>query len=180
MLGLLALMLLIDSRAPARATTEGDLIPLADQDRTRWNWSLIRRGLDGLNRAMTLTSTPGPYLLQAMIAACHARAATPADTDWIAISAYYQALALAAPSPIVEINRAVAVGMAFGPAQGLAIVEALKDEPRLKDSHLLPTVRGDLLEKLGHQAEARAAFRQAAELTGNDRERALLLARAGD
>jgi predicted RNA polymerase sigma factor len=115
-----------------------------------------------------------------MIAACHARAATPADTDWIAISAYYQALALAAPSPIVEINRAVAVGMAFGPAQGLAIVEALKDEPRLKDSHLLPTVRGDLLEKLGHQAEARAAFRQAAELTGNDRERALLRARAGD
>ncbi len=127
---------------------------------------------------MVLTPTPGPYLLQAMIAACHARAATAADTDWIAIAAYYQALTLAAPSPIVEINRAVAVGMAFGPAQGLAIVDALKDEPRLKGSHLLPTVRGDLLEKLGRVAEARAEFRLAAELTGNDRERALLLARA--
>ena len=178
--GVVSLMELNASRFPARTGRAGEPILLLDQDRTRWNWSLIRRGLDGLNRAMTLTSTPGPYLLQAMIAACHARAATPADTDWIAISAYYQALALAAPSPIVEINRAVAVGMAFGPAQGLAIVEALKDEPRLKDSHLLPTVRGDLLEKLGHQAEARAAFRQAAELTGNYRERALLLARAGD
>ncbi|TPK65393.1 RNA polymerase sigma factor [Mesorhizobium sp. B2-4-19] len=178
--GLVSLMELNASRFPARTSRAGEPILLLDQDRTRWNWSLIRRGLDGLNRAMTLTSTPGPYLLQAMIAACHSRAATAADTDWIAISAYYQVLALAAPSPIVEINRAVAVGMAFGPAQGLAIVETLKDEPRLKGSHLLPTVRGDLLEKLGHQAEARAAFRQAAELTGNDRERALLLARAGD
>jgi predicted RNA polymerase sigma factor len=178
--GVVSLMELNASRFPARTGRAGEPILLLDQDRTRWNWSLIRRGLDGLNRAMTLTSTPGPYLLQAMIAACHARAATPADTDWIAISAYYQALALAAPSPIVEINRAVAVGMAFGPAQGLAIVEALKDEPRLKDSHLLPTVRGDLLEKLGRPAEARAAFRQAAGLTGNDRERALLLTRAGD
>ncbi|WP_322415729.1 RNA polymerase sigma factor [Mesorhizobium huakuii] len=178
--GLVSLMELNASRFPARTGKAGEPILLLDQDRARWNWSLIRRGLDGLNRAMILTSTPGPYLLQAMIAACHSRAATAADTDWIAISAYYQALALAAPSPIVEINRAVAVGMAFGPAQGLAIVEALKDEPRLKDSHLLPIVRGDLLEKLGHRAEARAAFRQAAELTGNDRERALLLARAGD
>ncbi|BCG86377.1 RNA polymerase sigma factor [Mesorhizobium sp. 113-3-9] len=178
--GLVSLMDLNASRFPARTGKAGEPILLLDQDRTRWNWSLIRHGLDGLNRALALTSTPGPYLLQAMIAACHARAATAADTDWIAISAYYQALALAAPSPIVEINRAVAVGMAFGPAQGLAIVEALKDEPRLKDSHLLPTVRGDLLEKLGYRAEARAAFRQAAELTGNDRERALLLARAGD
>jgi predicted RNA polymerase sigma factor len=129
---------------------------------------------------MLLTPTPGPYLLQAMIAACHARAATAAETEWIAIAAYYQALALAAPSPIVELNRAVAVGMAFGPAQGLAIVDALKDEPRLQGSHLLPTVRGDLLEKLGHTGEARAQFRLAAELTGNVRERALLLARAGD
>ncbi|PBC21142.1 RNA polymerase sigma factor [Mesorhizobium sp. WSM4310] len=177
--GLVSLMELNASRFPARTGKAGEPILLLDQDRTRWNWSLIRRGLDGLNRAMTLTSTPGPYQLQAMIAACHSRAATAADTDWIAIAAYYQALALAAPSPIVEINRAVAVGMAFGPAQGLAIVEALKDEPRLKGSHLLPTVRGDLLEKLGHRAEARAAFRQAAELTGNERERALLLARAG-
>ncbi|TSE03604.1 RNA polymerase sigma factor [Mesorhizobium intechi] len=176
--GLVSLMELNASRFLARTGKAREPILLLDQDRGRWNWSLIRRGLDGLNRAMTLTSTPGPYLLQAMIAACHSRAATAADTDWIAISAYYQALALSAPSPIVEINRAVAVGMAFGPAQGLAIVEALMDEPRLKDSHLLPTVRGDLLERLGHQAEARAAFRQAAGLTGNDAERALLLARA--
>jgi len=149
-----------------------------DQDRKRWNWSLIRRGLDGLNRAMALTPEPGVYLLQAMISACHARAATAADTDWIAIAAYYQALALMAPSPIVEINRAVAVGMAFGPMQAITIVDALKDEPRLKGSHLLPTVRGDLLQKLGRNAEARAEFRRAAELTGNDRERTLLLARA--
>ncbi len=127
---------------------------------------------------MILTLTPGPYLLQAMIAACHARAVTATDTDWIAIAAYYQALALAAPSPIVEVNRAVAVGMAFGPAQGLAIADALRDEPRLKETHLLPTVRGDLLEKLGQIADARAEFLHAAELTGNDRERALLLARA--
>jgi predicted RNA polymerase sigma factor len=129
---------------------------------------------------MALTPTPGPYLLQAMIAACHARAVTAADTDWIAIAAYYQALALVAPSPIVEINRAVAVGMAFGPAQGLAIADALRDEPSLKESHLLPTVRGDLLEKLGQIAEARAEFRHAAELTRNDRVRALLLARGSE
>jgi RNA polymerase sigma factor (sigma-70 family) len=176
--GLVALMELHASRFAARTGKTGDPILLLDQDRGRWNWSLIRRGLDGLNRAMTLTSAPGPYLLQAMIAACHARAVTAAETDWIAIAAYYQALALSAPSPIVEINRAVAVGMAFGPAQGLAIADALRDEPRLKESHLLPTVRGDLLEKLGRPAEARAEFRHAARLTGNDRERALLLARA--
>ncbi|UVK46933.1 RNA polymerase sigma factor [Mesorhizobium sp. AR07] len=176
--GLVALMELHASRFAARTGKAGDPILLLGQDRGRWNWSLIRRGLDGLNHAMTLTSAPGPYLLQAMIAACHARAVTAADTDWIAIAAYYQALALAAPSPIVEINRAVAVGIAFGPAQGLAIADALKDEPRLKESHLLPTVRGDLLERLGRLAEARAEFRQAAGLTGNDRERALLLARA--
>jgi len=177
-LGLVALMELNASRFAARTNKAGDPILLLDQDRSRWNWSLIRRGLDGLHRAMALTPAPGPYLLQAMIAACHARAVTAADTDWIAISAYYQALALAAPSPIVEINRAVAVGMAFGPAQGLAIADALRDEPRLKGSHLLPTVRGDLLEKLGQSAEARAEFLSAAKLTGNDRERALLLARA--
>jgi RNA polymerase sigma factor (sigma-70 family) len=176
--GLVALMELHASRFAARTSKAGDPILLLDQDRGRWNWSLIRHGLDGIGRAMTLTSTPGPYLLQAMIAACHARAMTAADTDWIAISAYYQALALAAPSPIVEINRAVAVGMAFGPEQGLAIADALRDEPRLKESHLLPTVRGDLLEKLGRPAEARAEFRRAAQLTNNDREQALLLARA--
>lgn len=176
--GLVALMELSASRFAARTEKAGNPVLLLDQDRSRWDWSLIRRGLDGLSRAMALTMTPGPYLLQAMIAACHARAVTAADTDWIAISAYYQALALAAPSPIVEVNRAVAVGMAFGPAQGLAVADALRDEPRLKDSHLLPTVRGDLLEKLGRIDEAHAEFRRAAELTGNERERALLLGRA--
>jgi RNA polymerase sigma factor (sigma-70 family) len=176
--GLVALMELHTSRFATRTDKAGNPILLLDQDRSRWNWSLIRRGLDGLNRAMALTPTPGPYLLQAMIAAGHARAATAADTDWIAIASHYQALALVAPSPIVEINRAVAVNMAFGPAQALVIVDELRDEPRLKGSHLLPTVRGDLLEKLGRSAEARAEFRRAAELTGNDRERALLLTRA--
>ena len=176
--GLAALMELQASRFAARTDKAGNPILLLDQDRSRWDWSQIRRGLDSLNRAMALTPTPGAYQLQAMIASCHARAATAAETDWIAITAYYQALTLVAPSPIVEVNRAVAVGMAFGPMQGLAIVDALADEPRLKDSHLLPTVRGDLLEKLGRSAEASAEFRRAAELTGNARERALLLARA--
>lgn len=177
-LALVALMELNASRFAARADKAGEPILLLDQDRSRWNWSLIRRGLDGLERATALTPAPGPYQLQVRIAACHARAATAADTDWIAIAACYQALALAAPSPIVELNRAVAVGMAFGPAHGLAVADGLRDEPRLRDSHLLPTVRGDLLAKLGRRAEARAEFRRAAELTGNDRERALLLARA--
>jgi len=177
-LGLMALMEFNASRFAARTDKAGNPILLLNQDRGRWDWSLIRRGLDRLNRSMALTTTPGPYLLQSMIAACHARAATAADTDWIAIAAYYQALALAAPSPIVEVNRAVAIGMAFGPAQGLTVADALRDEPRLKDSHLLPTVRGDLLERLGRMDEARAEFRRAAELTGNERERALLLGRA--
>ncbi|MBW8907441.1 MAG: RNA polymerase sigma factor [Mesorhizobium sp.] len=179
-LGLLSLMELNASRFAARIDKTGNPILLLDQDRGRWDWSLIRRGLEGLNRAMTLAPTPGPYQLQAMIAACHARAASAAETDWIAIAAYYQALALAAPSPIVEVNRAVAVGMAFGAAQGLAIADALRDEPRLKETHLLPTVRGEMLERLGRLEEARAEFRRAAELTGNERERALLLARAGE
>jgi len=174
----MALMELHASRFATRTDGAGDPILLLDQDRTRWDESLIRRGLDRLSRAMTLTPTPGSHLLQAMIAACHSRAAVAADTDWIAIAAYYQALASVAPSPIVEINRAVAVGMAFGAAQGLAIADALRDEPRLKESHLLPTVRGDLLERLGQLVEARAEFRHAAELTGNDKVRALLLARA--
>ena len=177
-LGLVALMELAASRFAARTDKSGEPVLLLDHDRARWDWPQIRRGLDGLNRAMALTPTPGPYLLQAMIAACHARAATAADTDWIAIAAYYQALALAAPSPIVEINRAVAVGRAFGPAQGLAIADAVRDAPRLKDSHLLPAVRGDLLEQLGQMAEARAEFRRAAALTGNEKERAVMLARA--
>jgi RNA polymerase sigma factor (sigma-70 family) len=176
--GLVALMELHASRFAARIDKAGNPILLLDQDRSQWDHSLIRRGLDGLNRAMVLTLTPGPYVLQAMIAASHARAVTAADTNWIAIAAHYQALALVAPSPVVEINRAVAVSMAFGPAQALAIVDALRDEPRLKGLHLLPTVRGDLLAKLGRIAEARAEFLRAAELTGNDRERAVLLARA--
>jgi RNA polymerase sigma factor (sigma-70 family) len=176
--GLVALMELHAARFAARTGEAGDPILLLDQDRSRWNWSLIRRGQDGLGRVAALTTAPGPYLLQAMIAACHARAVTAADTDWIAIAAYYQALALAAPSPIVEINRAVAIGMAFGPAHGLVIADALRDEPRLKGSHLLPTVRGDFLQRLGRTAEAHTEFLCAAELTGNDRERALLLARA--
>jgi predicted RNA polymerase sigma factor len=155
-LGLVVLMELQASRFAARIDKAGDPILLLDQDRSRWDWSLIRRGLDGLNRAMVLTLTPGPYLLQAMIAACHARASRAADTDWIVITAYYHALTLAAPSPIVDVNRAVAVGFAFGPTQGLAIADALRDAPRLKGSHLLHTVRGDLLEKLGRSTEARA------------------------
>jgi len=178
-LGLVSLMEFNASRFAARIDMAGHPILLLDQDRGRWDWSLIRRGLDGLNRAMALAPAPGPYLLQAMIAACHARAVGAADTDWIAVAAYYQALALAAPSPIVEINRAVAVGMAFGPAQGLTIADALRDEPRLQGSHLLPTVRGDLLARLGRMEDARAEFHRAAELTGNARERELLLARAG-
>ncbi|WP_129646118.1 RNA polymerase sigma factor [Peristeroidobacter agariperforans] len=176
--GLVALMELHASRFAARIDKAGNPILLLDQDRSQWDHSLIRRGLDGLNRAMVLTLTPGPYVLQAMIAASHARAVTAADTNWIAIAAHYQALAFVAPSPVVEINRAVAVSMAFGPAQALAVVDALRGEPRLKGLHLLPTVRGDLLAKLGRTAEARAEFLRAAELTGNDRERAVLLARA--
>ncbi|KJF73840.1 RNA polymerase sigma factor [Agrobacterium arsenijevicii] len=177
-LGLLALMEFQASRFAARVDSAGNPILLLDQDRGRWDWSMIRRGLSSLNTAMALTPTPGPYQLQAMIAARHSQAMTAADTDWIAIAAYYQALALAAPSPIVEVNRAVAVGMAFGPLQGLVIADALKDEPRLKGSHLLPTVRGDLLERLGRGLEARAEFLRAAELTDNEKERSVLLARA--
>ena len=176
-LGLLCLMELNASRFAARTDREGNPVLLLDQDRGRWDWSLIQRGLDGLGRAMSLAPTPGPYQLQAMIAACHARARQAAETDWIAIAAYYQALALTAPSPIVEVNRAVAVGMAFGPAQGLAIADALRDEPRLKETHLLPTVRAEMLQRLGRLDEARAEFRRAAALTGNARERALLLSR---
>jgi predicted RNA polymerase sigma factor len=177
-LGLVTLMELHASRFAARTSRTGDPILLLDQDRSRWNWTMIRSGLDGLTRAMSLTSTPGPYLLQAMIAACHARALTAAETNWIALAAYYQALALVAPSPVVEINRAVAVGMAFGPEAGLTIVDTLQGEKRMALSHLLHTVRGDLLEKLGRAKEASASFRLAAELTDNERERALLLRRA--
>jgi predicted RNA polymerase sigma factor len=155
---------------------------LLDQDRARWDYLLIRRGLAALERAQSLGAVLGPYCLQAAIAACHAQARTAADTDWARIAALYDALAQIAPSPVVELNRAVAVGMAFGPAAGLELLEALNSEPSLKGYHLLPGVRGDLLEKLGRHSEARAEFEHAASLTLNLRERELLLrrARAGD
>lgn len=176
--GLVALMELHASRLDARVGQAGKAVLLLDQDRSRWDWSLVRRGLARLDRAMILPPTPGPYGLQAMIAACHAHATCADDTDWIAIAAYYQALALLTPSPVIEINRAVAVGMAFGSAQGLAILDTVKDDPHLQNSHLLPTVRGDLLEKMGQFIQAREEFDRAAKLTMNATERALLIARA--
>jgi predicted RNA polymerase sigma factor len=150
---------------------------LLEQNRARWDQLLIRRGLNALDRAAKL-GAGGPYALQAAIAACHARARTADATDWPRIVTLYDELAQAAPSPIVELNRAVAVAMAFGPAAGLQLVDALADEPALKSYHLLPSVRGDFLFKLGRFAEARAAFEQAATLTRNARERDLLLSRA--
>lgn len=176
--GLVALMEIQASRLPARVGPGGEPVLLLDQDRTRWNRVLIRRGFAALERAESLGSVPGPYQLQAAIAACHARARTAAETDWVRIAAVYTALAERAPSPIVELNRAVAVGMAFGPAAGLELVDALLSEPSLRTYHLLPSVRGDLLEKLGRREEARAEFERAAAMTRNARERALLLARA--
>jgi predicted RNA polymerase sigma factor len=151
---------------------------LLDQDRSRWDRLLIRRGFAALARAQELGGSFRPYTLQAAIVACHARARTAEETDWKAISALYDALAQLAPSPVVELNRAVALAMAFGPAAGLEVVEGLRDEPALKRYHLLSSVRGDLLFRLGRYAEARAEFERAASLTGNERERELLLARA--
>jgi RNA polymerase sigma-70 factor (ECF subfamily) len=176
--GLVALMELQASRLRARVGPSGEPVLLLDQDRGRWDHLLIRRGLAALERAEALGGTLGPYALQAAIAACHARALTPAETDWPRIVALYDALAQVAPSPIVELNRAVAVGMAFGPAAGLELVEALAAEPALQRYHLLPSVRGDLLTKLGRFDEGRAEFERAALLTGNARERTLLLERA--
>jgi RNA polymerase sigma-70 factor, ECF subfamily len=144
----------------------------------RWDWLLIRRGLVALARAERLGGALGPYGLQAAIAACHARARAAEDTDWVRIAALYDGLAALVASPVVELNRAVAVGMAFGPAAGLDLVDRLRDEPALRRYHLLPSVRGDLLEKLGRFAEARAEFERAAGLTGNEAEQTLLLARA--
>jgi RNA polymerase sigma-70 factor (ECF subfamily) len=151
---------------------------LLDQDRARWDQLLIRRGLAALERAEELGGGFGPYTLQAAIAACHARALTAEATDWERIAALYDALAQLAPSPVVELNRAVAVAMAFGPAAGLEVVDALRDEPTLQGYHLLPSVRADLLAKLGRTDEARAELKRAAELTRNERERAMLLERA--
>ena len=176
--GLVALMEIQTSRLHARTATSGEPILLLDQNRAHWDQLLIRRGFAALARAEALGGTYGPYALQAAIAACHARAHIAAETDWARIAALYDALAQLAPSPIVELNRAVAIAMAFGPAAGLELVDALISEPSLKDYHLLPSVRGDLLAKLGRFAEAREEFKHAATLTRNARERELLLRRA--
>lgn len=176
--GLVALMEIQASRSRARVGPSGKPILLLDQNRAQWDKLLIRRGLAALERAERLGASFGPYALQAAIAACHARALTPEDTEWQRIVALYDALAQLTPSPIVELNRAVAVAMAFGPQAGLDLVDSLVSEPSLKDYHLLPSVRGDLLSKLGRFAEARAEFETAAELTRNAREQNLLLERA--
>jgi predicted RNA polymerase sigma factor len=176
--GLVALMEIQASRAGARVGPKGEPVLLLDQNRARWDQLLIRRGLAALERAGALGGALGPYALQAAIAACHARAHTPEETDWERIAALYDALAQLAPSPVVELNRAVAVAMAFGPATGLELVDALTSESSLKSYHLLPSVRGDLLAKLGRYDEARAEFERAAALTRNTRERELLLGRA--
>ena len=176
--GLVALMEIQASRSRARVNSAGEPILLLDQDRASWDQLLIRRGLAALERAETLNGAHGLYALQAAIAACHARARAATDTDWERIVSLYNLLAQTAPSPIVDLNRAVALGMAFGPAAGLEQVDALIAEPSLQGYHLLPSVRGDLLSKLGRFEEARAEFQRAASLTDNSRERELLLARA--
>jgi len=176
--GLVALMELQASRARARVGPSGEPILLLEQDRSRWDQLLIRRGLAALARAESLAEPLGPYALQAALAACHARARTADQTDWARMVALYDALAELTGSPVVELNRAVAVGMAFGPAAGLELVDAIADDPALKAYHLLPSVRGDLLAKLGRHDEARAEFERAARMAGNARERELLLARA--
>jgi RNA polymerase sigma factor (sigma-70 family) len=176
--GLVALMEIQASRVAARVGPTGEPILLLDQDRGRWDQVLIRRGLAALARASALDRPRGPHVLQAEIAACHARAGTPGETDWPRIVALYDVLAQVTPNPVVELNRAVAVGMAFGPARGLELVEALSTEPSLANYHLLPSVRGDLLAKLGRHEEAQQEFLRAASLTRNARERTLLLDRA--
>ncbi|GAB3355981.1 RNA polymerase sigma factor [Lysobacter tyrosinilyticus] len=176
--GLVALMEIQASRAGARTGPSGEPILLLDQDRARWDRLLIGRGLTALERAAKLGGRRGMYTLQAAIAACHARALRPEDTDWASIAGLYAELARLTGSPIVELNRAVALGMLFGPAAGLELVDALANEPTLARYHLLPSVRGDLLFKLGRMDEARSEFERAAEMTRNARERALLLERA--
>ena len=178
--GLVALMEIQASRARARVGPAGEPVLLLDQDRGRWDYVLVRRGFAALERADKLGGAMGPYALQAAIAACHARARTAEATDWRRIAALYEALAEITPSPVVELNRAVAVGMAFGPAAGLELVDALTSEPSLKTYHLLSSVRGDLLAKLGRPGEARGEFERAASLTRNTRERELLLGRAAE
>jgi RNA polymerase sigma factor (sigma-70 family) len=177
-LGLVALLEIQASRTNARVDAEGRPVLLMDQDRSRWDRLLIRRGLTALARAEALGGARGPYALQAALAACHARARTAQATDWAQIVALYDALAVVSPSPVVEINRAVAVGMAFGPEAGLEIIDALAAEPALANYHWLPSVRADLLARLGRFEEARAEFERAAGMTRNARERELLTARA--
>ena len=176
--GLVALMEIQASRLQSRAGPHGEPVLLMDQDRATWDALLIRRGLAALERAESLGGALGPYTLQAAIAACHARARVAKETDWARIAALYDALSQVMPSPVVELNRAVAVGMAFGPKAGLEIVDSLRDEPAMKEYHLLPSVRADFLQKLGRNEEATQAWRQAAALVSNERERVLLLARA--
>ena len=176
--GLVALMEIQASRSKARVTADGEPVLLLEQDRSRWDQLLIHRGLAALERAESLSETRGSYVLQAEIAACHARARTPEETDWHRIAEHYRELAELTRSPIVELNRAVAVSMAFGPALGLDLVDALRDEPSLAGYHLYPAVRADLLTKLGRANEARSELQRAASLTRNERERALLLERA--
>jgi RNA polymerase sigma-70 factor, ECF subfamily len=176
--GLAALMELQASRTRARISPSGDQVLLLDQDRSRWDWLLVGRGLAALERAYATGGPLGPYTLQAGIAACHARARAAEDTDWERIVALYDGLAQLMPSPVVELNRAVAVGMAFGPQAALEIVDGLREEPTLDGYYLFPSVRGDLLEKLGRLDEARAEFQRAALLTANSRQRAALLERA--
>jgi RNA polymerase sigma factor (sigma-70 family) len=175
--GLVGLMEIQASRLRARLSPRGEPVLLLDQERGRWDYVLIRRGLEELRKAEELSGALGPYALQAAIAACHARARTPEETDWTRIVALYDALSQLVPSPIVELNRAVALGMAFGPAIGLELVDQLSTEPSLRAYHLLPSVRGDLLAKLGRSDEARVEFLRAASLTQNTRERTLLLKR---
>ncbi len=176
--GLVALMEIQASRSKARVGHSGEPVLLLDQNRGQWDQLLIRRGLEALRRTEELGGAARPYALQAAIAACHARAHTPEETDWPRIAALYDALGQLTPSPIVELNRAVAVAMAFGPEAGLEIVDSLTSDPSLKNYHLLSSVRGDLLNRLGRLGEARAEFERAAALTGNVRERNLLLERA--
>jgi len=176
--GLVALMELQASRTRARSSPSGDQVLLLDQDRSRWDWLLVGRGLAALERAYATGGAVGPYTLQAGIAACHARARAAGDTDWERIVAIYDGLAQLMPSPVVELNRAVAVGMAHSPHAALEIVNRLREEPALDSYHLLPSVRGDLLDKLGRFDEARAEFERAALLTANSRQQAALLERA--
>lgn len=178
--GLVALMEIQSSRSRARVSNSGEPVLLLDQDRSRWDQLLIRRGLAALDRADQLRPQRGPYTLQAAVAACHARARTVEETDWRRIVEIYTELSSATPSPIIDLNRAVAVAMAEGPAAGLVLVDQLESRGALKNYHLLPSVRGDFLYKLGRLDEARAEFEHAASLTRNARERELLLERAAE